>query len=378
MQIPKKKQRRLERALEIAADVGSLAMSLRDRPTHLDWVSLGLRAFSIGVKIQHSKRKQRSRCPWSYFEDSGPSRKWVAIPESLGELILKHVRQVSLVEEYWDEDVGSEVVCLGVLKGQEIGWISSFDGKLQDGPYMRADRQEETHRALGSCLWKELGNNNLVFGSGGLTVDPLAHGHDLPTEQFTKLEHRAAAFLESKQSRSMLFYGPPGTGKSTGVRRLARGLGLRTLRVEIKMLAESDRRVNAVTASLDTLVRALAPDALILDDIDRVQEEDKLLHFLELTKRTCRLVLASANNLDEMTPATLRPGRFDEIVSVTKPDPNVVRLLLGDDDDVLTKIGHLPMAYITEFVHRREALGREVAVAEIPKLLARFSPPEDS
>lgn len=363
----------MQKVLEIAADVGSLAMSLRDRPTRLDWVSLGLRAVSIGVKIQHNKRKQSSLCPWSYFEETGPNRAWVAIPESLGELILKHVRQVSLVEEYWDQDITSEVVCLGLLRGQEIGWISSFDGKLQDGPYMRVDKQEETHAALGTCLWDELGNNNLVFGTNGLTVDPLAKTSELATAQFSELQGRIRAFLQSGQSRSLLFSGPPGTGKSTGVRQLARGLRMRTLRVEIKMLAESDRRgMQSLTASLDTLVRALAPEALILDDIDRVQEEDKLLHFLELTKRTCRLVLASANNLGDMTQATLRPGRFDEIIEVTKPDANVVRALLGDDESLLAKIGHLPMAYIAEFVNRREALGREVAVQEIPRLLERF------
>tara|TARA_R110002096_G_scaffold433887_3_gene653850 strand:- start:60718 stop:61875 length:1158 start_codon:yes stop_codon:yes gene_type:complete len=380
MQIPKKKQRRIEKVLEIAADVGSLAMSLRDRPTRLDWVSLGLRAVSIGIKIQHNKRKQSALCPWSYFEDTGPNREWVAIPESLGELILKHVRQVSLVKEYWDEDMTSELVCLGLLRGQEIGWLSSFDGKLQDGPYMRADKQEATHTALGTCLWDELGNNNLVFGTNGLTVDPLANTSDraaapeLATAQFSELQGRIRSFLHDGQSRSLLFSGPPGTGKSTGVRQLARGLKLRTLRVEIKMLAESDRRgMQSLTASLDTLVRALAPEALILDDIDRVQEEDKLLHFLELTKRTCRLVLASANNLGDMTQATLRPGRFDEIIEVTKPDKNVVRALLGDDEALLEKIGHLPMAYIAEFVNRREALGREVAMEEIPQLLKRFN-----
>ncbi len=378
MQIPKKKQRRIEKVLEIAADVGSLAMSLRDRPTRLDWVSLGLRAVSIGIKIQHNKRKQSSLCPWSYFEDTGPNRAWVAIPESLGELILKHVRQVSLVQEYWDEDITSEVVCLGLLRGQEIGWISSFDGKLQDGPYMRVDKQNETHAALGACLWDELGNNNLVFGTNGLTVDPLAKTSDLSTAQFSELQGRVRAFLLNGQSRSLLFSGPPGTGKSTGVRQLSRGLGLRTLRVEIKMLAESDRRMQSLTASLDTLVRALAPEALILDDIDRVQEEDKLLHFLELTKRTCRVVLASANNVGDMTPATLRPGRFDEIIEVNKADKNVVRALLGDDEILFEKIGHLPMAYIAEFVNRRAALGRDVAMEEIPTLLERFKQSKSS
>lgn len=372
MQLPKKNRRRLEKALEIAADVGSLAMSLRDRPTRLDWLSLGLRAVSIAAKIKQDKRKRDSLCPWTYFDGTGAEREWVAIPESLGELILKHVRDVKLIEEYWDEDITSEVVCVGTLRGEAIGWLSTFDGKLQDGPYMRSNRQEQTHEALGACLWDELGDNNLVFGAGGLTVDPLAQHTSVATAQFDEMQQRVRSFLVHGQTRSLLFYGPPGTGKSTGVRQLAKGLSLRTLRVEIKMLTESERRgSHAVTASLDTLVRALAPEALILDDIDRVGEEDKLLHFLELTKKTCRLVLASANDLNDMTKATLRPGRFDELISVDRPDPIVVRKMLGDDDKLLKTLGHLPMAYIAEFVNRREALGAEVALSEISSLLAR-------
>jgi len=79
-------------------------------------------------------------------------------------------------------------------------------------------------------------------------------------------------FLIADHSRSLLFAGPPGTGKSTGMRQLTKGLSLRTLRVDIKLLTEAQHRGENVTASLDTLVRALAPEALILDDIDRVHK----------------------------------------------------------------------------------------------------------
>jgi len=372
MQIPRKKRKRLEKALDIAADVGSLAMSLRDRPTRLDWISLGIRAVSIGMKIQRDKRKRNARCPWTYFEGRAAPQAWVAIPEALGELILGQVRDVEIIEEYWDEDMTSDLVCVGAVDGHPVGWISSFDGTLRDGPYMREDQQEQTHAALGTRLWRELGNRNLVFSSDGLTVDPLAACSELPTRQFKSLLVRVRAFLSAKQSRSLLFAGPPGTGKSTGMRQLAKGLSLRTLRVDIKLLTEAQHYSgDHVTASLDTLVRALAPEALILDDIDRVQKEDRLLHFLELAKRTCCLVLASANDLGEMSAATLRPGRFDEIIEVADPDPVIVRRLLGDDDELLSKVQHLPLAYIAEFVQRRQALGLAVALDELPGLIKR-------
>lgn len=377
MQLPKKKKPRLEKTLEIAANVGELAMSLRDRPTRLDWVSLGLRAFALGLKIRSEQHRQRSQCPWSYFEGDEAEDEWIEIPGSLRELVLKHVRDVEIVEDYWDQDVTSDLVCLGTLEGNPIGWLSNFDGKIQDGPYMRSDRQPETHAALGTCLWRELGCQNLIYSADGLTPDPFLCGIGMMSEQFSGVQSRVAAFLATETSRSLLFTGPPGTGKSTGIRQVAASLGLRTLRVDIRLLTESPRRRDqSVTNSLDTLVRALAPDTLILDDIDRVREEDKLLHFLELAKRTCRLVLASANNPKEMSKATLRPGRFDELVEVTRPDPRIVRELLGDCPEAIDQLGALPMAYINEFVQRRNALGIETALAELPGLVERFKESE--
>lgn len=378
MQLPKKKKPRLEKTLEIAANVGELAMSLRDRPTPLDWVSLGLRAFALGLKIRSEQHRQRSQCPWSYFEGDEANDEWTEIPRSLRELVLKHVRDVEIVEDYWDQDVSSDLVCLGALEGNPIGWLSNFDGKIQDGPYMRADKQSQTHAALGSCLWNELGCANLIYSADGLTPDPFLTSEGTMSAQFTKVRSRVAAFMAAGTPRSLLFTGPPGTGKSTGIRQLAASLRLRTLRVDIRLLTEAPRRHDqSVTESLDTLVRALAPDTLILDDIDRVREEDKLLHFLELAKRTCRLVLASANNPKEMSKATLRPGRFDELVEVSKPDLDIVRKLLGDCPEAIEQLRELPMAYINEFVQRRDALGLETALAEVPELVQRFKQSEE-
>jgi SpoVK/Ycf46/Vps4 family AAA+-type ATPase len=112
---------------------------------------------------------------------------------------------------------------------------------------------------------------------------------------------------------------------------------------------------------------------MILDDLDRVEVGGELLAFLELAARTCRLVLASANRPHKMMGASLRPGRFDEVVAFERLDPDVLRQLLAADADLFDRLAPLPAAYVAEFLKRRRVLGRDRAVAEIEELESRLA-----
>ena len=118
------------------------------------------------------------------------------------------------------------------------------------------------------------------------------------------------------------------------IRWLTRRLGVTSVRIDLAVLSRfhgsgSDAQI---VASLETVLKLLRPEAMILDDLDRVEVGGPLLGFLELAVRTCRLVLASANCPDRMIGAALRPGRFDEVVRVDRLDPDVLRGLLGGGD----------------------------------------------
>lgn len=369
----RRRSRRWERYLSLAADAGAIAMSLRDRPTRLDWMALGARAVGLVLRVRAEHRRIQSRDPWTFFDTTGSDRTWLAIPDEFQPIVLHHVGEVDLEPDHWDGEPDSHRVYLGTVGGEQIGWVGDRDGEPSSGPYLRAARESETYRALGQRLWAGLGGRQALYGKSGLTVDPLAAQVPAATAQVRALRERIGRFLACGLCRSVLLVGPPGTGKSHAIRYLAHDLGLTCLRVDLAALRR-DRGAHVAEEApvwLETLLRVLAPELLVIDDLDRVDTGGELLHFLELAATTCRLVLASANATDAMLGAALRPGRFDEIVRVDRLDDDLLRDLLGHDADLFDRMSGLPVAYVAEFVKRRQALGRERALAELDELCAR-------
>jgi hypothetical protein len=110
---------------------------------------------------------------------------------------------------------------------------------------------------------------------------------------------------------------------------------------------------------------------MILDDLDRVAVTAPLLAFLEMARRTCLVVVGSANSVQKMMGAAVRPGRFDDIVKVDRLDPVVLQTLLAGDADLHARLADLPAAYVVEFATRRRVLGREQALVELDELTSR-------
>ncbi|MCX5740873.1 MAG: AAA family ATPase, partial [Proteobacteria bacterium] len=165
---------------------------------------------------------------------------------------------------------------------------------------------------------------------------------------------------------------PPGTGKSMAIRWLVGELGLTSVRIDLAVLARLHGYGSvSVSTSLETLLRLLQPQAMILDDLDRITITGSLLAFLELAQRTCKVVIASANSVEKLLGAALRPGRFDDIIRIDRLDPDVLRRLLADDVDLFDRLVALPAAYVVEFVKRRRVLGRAAALVELDELVAR-------
>jgi len=365
--------RRWERYLALASEAGSIAMNIGERPTRVQLVGLGLRAVGVAVKLRGERRRMNARDPWNYFESAGQVRAWIAIPEEFHAMVLQHVSAVDVDRDHWDGEEDSHRVYLGAIGGERIGWIGDSDGEPVCGPFVRAERERETYRALGALIWLRAGTRQVAFGRGGLCPDPLACDPALAGEQVRELGERLARFRARGMRRSCLLVGPPGTGKSTGIRYLAARLGLSSLRVDLAALSRQGavRIDDQAPLWLEALLKLLEPELLILDDLDRVQCGGELLHFLELAATTCEVVLASANGTEAMLGAALRPGRFDEVVKVDRLDARLLRSLVGDDEELAERVRDLPVAYVAELVKRRDVLGRDRALAELDELCAR-------
>jgi hypothetical protein len=358
------------RVLKIAGEAGTIAMSLRDKPKALDWAGVAMRIIGIGLSIRDERRRSEAGDPWKFFSDI-EGVEWIEVPEEFRRLVIDHVADASIDEKFWDGEEGSAFICKGLIGDELVAWIGEGQN-IVDGPYILASRQAETYRALGDKLWRRLGGQHVFYGVTGLISDPFVGDGIVATAQMRQLGARMRAFLDHGLARSYLLAGPPGTGKSVSIRWLVESLGLSSVRIDLAVLARLHGTHSPVLAtSLETLLRLLRPRAMILDDLDRIHVSAALLAFLELAQRTCDIVIASANSVDKMMGAALRPGRFDEIVKVERLDPDVLRTLIDNDTALFDRLAPLPAAYVVEYVKRQKVLGRDRALVELDELVTR-------
>lgn len=142
------------------------------------------------------------------------------------------------------------------------------------------------------------------------------------------------AFGHSLRS-SLLLWGPPGCGKTFLAKALAGELGLYFIHVGIADILEmwlgnSERNVKSVFDE----ARRMAPTVLFIDELDalghkRAQTSSSIRSvvnqlLMELDGATSDneglLVLGATNQVWDIDPALLRPGRFDRKVVVLPPD----------------------------------------------------------
>lgn len=370
----RRKQPAWTRLLPLVADTARLFTSMRDEPRAIDWLAVLVQAANLGARAHEQYRFQRALCPWDFFDDDGPYAEWVEVPAEFRNLVVRYAEGLSFDEDHWDGEASSERVVLGHVDGHAVGWLQSGgEPVVVDGPYIRRGVEDETYAAVGRAAWTSLGTRHLSFGPAGLVPDRFAVDEERRSALAGQLLARIRAFRARGYARSVLLVGAPGTGKSHAIRSIAQGLDVSTLRVEVAALLDQADGFSAddLEDGLDTLVKMLDPEAIVLDDIDRVGSDARLLRFLEEAAGVGRVVLASANGTSSMLGALLRPGRFDEVVPYEHLDLALLEGMLGPHADLATRLQSLPMAYVREFIARQEVLGREAAVAELGDLEAR-------
>jgi hypothetical protein len=201
----------------------------------------------------------------------------------------------------------------------------------------------------------------------------------LPERTFAAIEEHVFGIAEHRErlrlsgqhlKRGLLLHGPPGTGKTLTTRYLIGRL------VDHTVVVLSGAGLQFIDAAA-TLARSLQPALVVLEDVDLVAGERmphlghaspllfELLNVMDGLDEDADLTfLLTTNRADALEPAlAARPGRVDEAVEISLPDPDGRRRLLvlygagvdlqlANPDAVVARTEGVTASFIKELVRK--------------------------
>ena len=152
----------------------------------------------------------------------------------------------------------------------------------------------------------------------------------IPTE-----DKKAFERLGIRPPKGVLFYGPPGTGKTLIAKAVANESGANFIcingpEIASKWMGETEKAIRQIFKR----AKQMAPCIIFFDEIDSIAPKrgatdstaweravDMLLTSMDGVESLDNVtVMAATNRPDMIDPALLRPGRFDKLVFIGKPD----------------------------------------------------------
>jgi len=260
-----------------------------------------------------------------------------------------------------------------ILNEIKVSWLYCSSSKTPSRIWVEDENVERFKLEIKNLLWAKYKDKPLVMrindrsqpDEARIIFDIDDAFFPLPSEKATLCSTYLKRCIDAKVHRSIMLYGPPGTGKSTLARALVEQLGLKSFRIRIEDVGLMSNSMLAEAISL------FQPEAIILDDFDRANNQASLLETLEFFQRHVSLVIATVNDKDKLDDALLRPGRFDELIFVEQMDENVVKYVLGDFVDGYEFVKSWPIAFIHEYVKRRTFMSLEEAQTSMTELANR-------
>ena len=152
----------------------------------------------------------------------------------------------------------------------------------------------------------------------------------IPTE-----DKKAFERLGIRPPKGVLFYGPPGTGKTLIAKAVANESGANFIcingpEIASKWMGETEKAIRQIFKR----AKQMAPCIIFFDEIDSIAPKrgtgdstaweravNQLLTSMDGVESLDNVtVMAATNRPDMIDPALLRPGRFDKLVFIGKPD----------------------------------------------------------
>jgi len=352
----------------IAGRIAELAVLIRGKPSYKDLVLLGAAGIDIALQVGKEKEKQKKINPWSYFEDD-----WENFPSGLTSTIFKHV--VNIAPAPVQSTKEDTLVYFGSLENEQVGWYTSNSpAETPYRLYFRLNRHDETMKALAKVIWKDFKTNYLIYDSKELRELFATDNKVINTAFIQQTFLRAEKFINSNITRGYLLEGPPGSGKTTCIQELTKRLNLKTIHITTTSIRHFFD-YGSTQPSIETIVKILKPDAIVIDDVDRIEEENQteLLGLLERIRANCKIVFVSVNNKTDLMDAILRPGRLDDHIQAPNLEKETILEIIGEEDkDLAEQMGNWPIAYVVDYKERKNILGREMARKEFKLLNDRI------
>jgi AAA+ superfamily predicted ATPase len=257
-----------------------------------------------------------------------------------------------------------------------------------DGPFVKPGDYNLLIEFIRQHLWKIMEANTLLlscgqkWGEDRVQISSTTEKFDFCSandvfNDVIQMARRCKAFMDTGRCRNFLFYGPPGTGKSTLARAIARELNRRVVIVEHDAIRQ-------MSSSAHRIIGLLQPGVLILNDVDRGNKEENisLLQSLEREHQDHALLTClTVNDVKQLDPAILRPGRVHELREVPEPSDSSRQMILDyyvekfelrlSKDEITAFMaqskGFSP-SDIREFCETALAVGAEMAIQEIERI----------
>lgn len=269
------------------------------------------------------------------------------------------------------------VVHIVQVEDVKFGYVINSKTEYLDKIYVEADKIDRAKAIVKKALWAELKDDNIVLryvkkppsqntSEERVSLEPDDAFKPLPSKRADEYANYLRRCIDSGISRSIMLYGPPGTGKSTMARTIVSNLSMKSLRLRVEDIGNVD------PVTVYEAINIFEPDAIILDDFDRLTDQASMLETLEFFQRHVKLVIATVNDKDRLDSALLRPGRFDELIKIHQIDEEAVKAILGKDHvDAYDSVKHWPVAFIQEYVKRRRFMTPKEAEISIKELAQR-------
>jgi hypothetical protein len=170
---------------------------------------------------------------------------------------------------------------------------------------------------LGIVIDANRGELQVSYSEISLLVHPFIGKLVVELEEFREQHLK---YMRDKVPRTYLFAGKPGCGKTSFALQLATLTKGRTLRIDANGLT------SVGTKDLDLIIQSLAPDFLVIDDLDRCSELEKSLPTLFTTLSDFQgkfpnvTICITINDVTKLDAAIIRPGRINEIKEFDDPD----------------------------------------------------------